>query len=107
MSREEAYQAARVKAEERKATFLTTVQATRARVAPARIKQDVSDKITGTILDGAAYAAAKVQQRPAATAAAVGAFALYAMRRPIGALFRRLYVRISKRTEDISETDNG
>ncbi|WP_176591250.1 hypothetical protein [Sphingobium sp. EM0848] len=107
MSREEAYRAARAKAEERKATFLTAVQATKTRVTPERLKQDARDKITGTVLDGAAYAAAKVQQRPAATAAAVGAFALYAMRRPIGALFRRLYVRMSNRKEEISEIDHG
>lgn len=104
--REEAYRAASSQAEARKAAFLSTMQDARTRVAPARLKQDVTDKISETVLDGAAYAAAKVQQRPAATAAAVGAFALYVMRRPIGALFRRLYVRIANRTEETSETDH-
>ncbi|KKW90073.1 hypothetical protein [Sphingobium chungbukense] len=107
MSREEAYQAAANRAEERKATFLSTMQTARERVAPARLKQDAKVKVSQTVLDGAAYAAAKVQQRPAATAAALGAFALYVMRRPLGTFFRRIYVRISNHTDETSETDHG
>ncbi|WP_150292248.1 hypothetical protein [Sphingobium estronivorans] len=107
MNREDAYHTAKLRAEDRKAAFLSAVQTSKARVTPARLKQDAKDKISETVLDGAAYAAAKVRQRPAATAAAVSALAIYAMRRPIGALFRRLYVRISNRTEEISEIEHG
>lgn len=107
MNREDAYRAASAQAEARKSAFLSSAQAARARVAPARLKQDARDKATETLLDGAAYAAAKVQQRPTATAAAVAALGIYLMRRPLGALFRRIYVRISNRTEETSETDDG
>src|SRR3546814_5723878 len=47
----------------------------------------------------------QIRRRPAASAVAAGALALYLLRRPLGALFRRIYVRISNRTEEISETD--
>ncbi|WP_242123029.1 hypothetical protein [Sphingobium sp. Sx8-8] len=107
MSQEEAYRAASTRADERKAAFLNSAQAAKARIAPARLKQDAKDKATETLLDGAAYAAAKVQQRPTATAAATAALGLYLFRRPLGALFRRLYVRINNRKEDTSETDDG
>lgn len=107
MSQEEAYRAASARADQRKAAFLSSAQAVKARVTPARLKQDAKDKATETLLDGAAYAAAKVQQRPTATAAAMAALGIYLMRRPIGALFRRIYVRISNRTEETSETDDG
>ncbi|AEG48243.1 hypothetical protein Sphch_0548 [Sphingobium chlorophenolicum L-1] len=100
MKREQAYRDATALADARKAAFLSSALAAKARVAPARLKQDARDKTTETLLDGTAYAAAKVRQRPAATAAAVGALALYLMRRPLGSLFQRLYVRIRNRTED-------
>lgn len=107
MNQEDAYRAASARADQRKAAFLSSAQAVKARVTPARLKQDAKDKATETLLDGAAYAAAKVQQRPTATAAAMAALGIYLMRRPIGALFRRIYVRISNRTEETSETDDG
>ncbi|WP_375195517.1 hypothetical protein [Sphingobium sp.] len=107
MSREEAFRAASTRAEERKSAFLSSAQAAKARVAPTRLKQDIRGKATETLLDGTAYAAAKIQQRPTATAAAVAALGIYLMRRPLGALFRRMYVRISNRTEETSETHDG
>ncbi|KXU32934.1 hypothetical protein A0J57_06920 [Sphingobium sp. 22B] len=107
MKREEAYRDAVARADARKAALISSALAARARLTPARLKRDAKDKATETLMDGAAYAAAKVQQRPAATAAATGALALYLLRRPLGALFRQIYVRISNRTEEISETDDG
>ena len=107
MKREEAYRDAVLRADARRAALIASAHAARARVTPARLKQDARDKATETLMDGAAYAAAKVRQRPAATAAATGALALYLLRRPIAALFRRIYVRIGNRTEETSETDHG
>ncbi|EPR16603.1 hypothetical protein M527_20215 [Sphingobium indicum IP26] len=107
MKREEAYRDAAARADARKAALLSSALAAKARVAPARLKQDAKDKATETLTGGVAHAAAQVRQRPAASAAAAGALAFYLLRRPLGALFRRIYVRISNRTEEISETDDG
>lgn len=107
MKQEQAYREAAARADARKAALVSSALAAKARVAPARLKQDAKDKATETLLDGTAYAAAKVRQRPAATAAAVGALALYLLRRPLGTLFQRLYVRVRNRTEETSETDDG
>ncbi|WP_313808689.1 hypothetical protein [Sphingobium sp.] len=107
MNREDAYRDAAARVDARKAALMSSALAAKARLAPARIRQDVRDKATETLLDGAAYAAAKVQQRPAATAAALGALVLYVMRRPLGTLFRRMYVRMRNGTETTSETDDG
>jgi hypothetical protein len=107
MSREYLYREAAARSDQKKAAFLSSALAAKARVTPARLKQDAKDKATGTLLDGAAYTAAKVRQRPAATAAAAGALLLYVMRRPLGRLFGRIYVRIRNRTPEISETDDG
>ena len=60
-------------------------------------QQDAKDKVTATALDGVAYVGAKVQQRPIAVTAAVGALGLFMARRPITALLRRLYVRFHDR----------
>ncbi|WP_176595554.1 MULTISPECIES: hypothetical protein [Sphingobium] len=107
MKQEQVYREAAARADARKAALVSSALAAKARVAPARLKRDAKEKATETLLDGTAYAAAKVRQRPAATAAAVGALALYLLRRPLGTLFQRLYVRVRNRTEEISETDDG
>ncbi len=107
MTREDAYRDAVARADARRAALVSSALAARARIAPARLKQDAKARAMATVMDGAAYAAAKVQQRPAATAAAAGALALYLLRRPLAALFRRIYVRTGNRTEETSETDNG
>lgn len=84
MKQEQAYREAAARADARKAALVSSALAAKTRVAPARLKRDAKDKATETLLDGTAYAAAKVRQRPAATAAAVGALALYLLRRPLG-----------------------
>lgn len=107
MKREEAYRDAVARADVRRTAFMSSALAAKARITPARLKQDAKGKATETLLDGTAYAAAKVRQRPAATAAAIGALALYLLRRPLGTLFQRIYVRIRNRTEETPETDDG
>lgn len=107
MSREDAYREAVARVERKKAAFLSTACAAKARITPARLKQDARDKATETLLSSTAYAAAKVQQRPVASTAAAGAFLILLMRRPIGTLFGRLYVRMRNRIPATSETDDG
>lgn len=106
MNREARYRDATVEANQKRAAFLSSMQAARQRLTPARLKQDVKDKVTGAMLDATAHAAAKVQQRPIASAAAAGAFLLFLARRPLGALFGRIYVGLKNRREN-SETEDG
>ncbi len=96
---ETAYRAAIAKAQAQKAQLVDSAQAAKARISPARLKQDAKDKVAATALDGVAYVGAKVQQRPTAVAAAASALGLFMARRPIAALLRRLYVRIQDRHE--------
>ncbi|BBF70820.1 MULTISPECIES: hypothetical protein [Sphingomonas] len=79
----------------------------KARVAPARLKQDVKDKASNAMLNGMANVAAQAQQRPVAIGAAAAAFGLFLARRPLAALFRRLYVRFQDTQTDNSENDDG
>ena len=109
---ESAYRAAIAHADAQRARLKESAQAAKARVAPARLKQDAKDKVSATALDGVAYVGAKVQQRPIAVAAAAGGLGLFLARRPIGALLCRLYVRfrdrdIDPQNIDNSETDDG
>jgi len=54
-----------------------------------------------------AQAAAKAHQRPIAVGAAATAFGLFLARRPLAALFQRLYVRFKDTQTDNSENDDG
>lgn len=92
-----AYRAAIANADAHRAQLLESAQAAKARIAPARLKQDAKDKVAATALDGVAYVGAKFQQRPIAMTAAAGALGLFMARRPMTALLRRLYVRIKDR----------
>ncbi|HAF42691.1 MAG TPA: hypothetical protein DCG90_13150 [Sphingobium sp.] len=107
MTPEAAYRAASARAEEQRARLAQSAQAAATRIAPARLKRDAVSKLTSTALDGAAYAAAKVQQRPVAIGAAAAAFGLFLARRPLAALFGRLYVRFRNKDTDLSENDDG
>ncbi|WP_394440889.1 hypothetical protein ACGGKE_05870 [Sphingobium naphthae] len=107
---ESAYRAAIAHADAQRARLKESAQAAKARIAPARLKQDAKDKVSATALDGVAYVGAKVQQRP--VAAAAGGLGLFLARRPIGALLCGLYVRFRDRdidphNIDNSETDDG
>ena len=108
MSPEEQYRQARAQAEQRKAAFLSSATAAKARVAPARLKEDARHKLGDSLTDGKAYVEAKFHERPIAMSAAAGALALYLFRKPLWALFKPVYVRITNRTPDnITETDDG
>ena len=107
MSRKIAYREASARADAARARLLASADAARARVAPARLKQDMKDGIGGATKDGIALVAAKAQQRPVAIGAAAGAFGLFLCRRPLAALFRRLYVRFRNQDSENSETDDG
>lgn len=107
MSREIAYRDAVARTDLARARLKNSADDAKARIAPARLKQDVVDKATGAVLNGIATGAAKAQQRPVAVGAAAGAFILFLFRRPLAALFGRLYVRISNPNPEYSETDDG
>lgn len=107
MSRKIAYREACARADERRAVMMSSLNDAKARIAPARLKEDVKAKIASASKNGLASAIAKVEERPVATSAAAGAFALYLFRRPLTALFGRLYVRFKDRNPEHSETDDG
>ncbi|WHO40643.1 hypothetical protein PMI04_008665 [Sphingobium sp. AP49] len=107
MSREQAYRAATEQALALRTQALTSLADARARIAPARLKADAEAKVTATALDGIAYVGAKVQQRPVATGAAATGLVLFLFRRPLTALFGRLYVRLRDRKTENSEIDDG
>ncbi|MEC3910884.1 hypothetical protein U5A82_10500 [Sphingobium sp. CR2-8] len=101
------YREACERADAAKGRLTITAQEAKDRVTPARIKQDIRDKAKGAIKNGAGRIVAKVQQRPVASGAAAAAFALFLARRPLTALFGRLYVRLRNTGTDNSETDDG
>jgi hypothetical protein len=107
MNLEARYRQACERADAARGRLSLTAAEAKARVAPARLKQDVKDKASNAVLNGVANAAAQAQQRPVAIAAAATAFGLFLARRPLAALFRRLYVRFQDTQADNSETDDG
>jgi hypothetical protein len=100
-----AYRDAVARARAQRDRMIASAQAAKARVAPARLKQDAVDKVTATVLDGAAYAAAKTQERPYAVGAGLAAFGIFLARRPLAALFGRLSVRFRNTDTDNSENE--
>jgi hypothetical protein len=102
-----AYAQACARADAARTRMLASAEDAKARVAPARLKQDATSAFTGAVLGGIAKGAAQAQQRPIAIGAAATAFILYLARRPLAALFGRLYVRVKDAQQTISETDNG
>jgi len=107
MTQELAYREACARATLARAQMMSSATEAKARIAPARLAQDVKDKATGTVLGAVAQGAAKAHQRPVAVGAAAAAFALFLARRPIAALFERLYVRIRNTPTDMPENDHG
>ena len=103
----ERYRQAEVRAEEKKAQFLSSAYAAKARVAPARLKQDIKDKVVDGYSNGRAYLTKKAHEQPAAVGAAAAALMIYLFRRPLSALFKRTYVRITNRNPDKAETNDG
>jgi hypothetical protein len=107
MTDETSYHAARLRADEAKERFMESVQAAKARVAPARLKQDAKDKISGAARNSVAKVKATARERPAVAAAWGAALLLFFARRPVAALFRRLYVRFGNPQPDSMENDHG
>lgn len=107
MSRTEDYRAASVRADQARSAFLGSITAAKARIAPARLKADTKRKIIETAMNGTANTAARIQERPIAVGAAAGAFLIFLTRKPLAALFRRLYVHIKSPGPENSETDDA
>ncbi|MEJ7927665.1 hypothetical protein WG908_12975 [Sphingobium sp. AN641] len=104
MSSEEAYRAATERAEARRAALLDSIAAATARVTPARLRADAKDKVTQGMMALGTKTGDMVRDRPVMVAATASALVAYLARRPIAALFKRLYVRVRDRN---SENDNG
>ncbi|MEC3949818.1 hypothetical protein [Sphingobium sp. HWE2-09] len=107
MNLETRYREACERADAARGRFQLTSEQAKARVSPARLKQDVKVKASGIVKNGAARLGSKVQQRPVAVGAAATALGLFLARRPLTALFRRLYVRFQDTQTDNSENDDG
>ncbi len=107
MTAEEQYQRANVEVEQKKAAFRSSATSVKARLSPARLKQDAKHKMSDGLHKIGSTAVVQVTERPVATGAAVGALAIYLFRRPLSALFQRIYVRVTNRTPDQSEKDDG
>lgn len=107
MNLESRYRAACERAYAAKGRLTLTAEDAKARITPAQLKQDAKDKVSGAIRGSIAQVAANVQQRPVAIGAAAAAFGLFLFRRPLAALFGRLYVRFRNTDADISENDDG
>ena len=107
MSQTEKYQQAAIDAEQRKARFLSSLSAAKARIAPGRLKQDLKEKAARGITNGRTYVSTKVHEQPIAGGATGAALLIYLFRNPISALFKRTYVRITNRNPERAETDDG
>ena len=109
MSRIDLYRMATARAQSQRAALMASAADAKARIAPARLKSDVKEKLVTTISDVGQSVADTARARPvAATAVALGLVAWFA-RRPIAALFGRLFVRFRHpdNDADMMETDNG
>lgn len=107
MTREEQYRQASSEAERAKAAFLSSAEMTKSRVAPARLLQDARQKAGNTLANGRTRLVEAVKERPVAAVAGGGALLLYLFRRPLTALFRRAYVRVTSRPQEDMEIDDG
>lgn len=106
MSRLENYRAANIRANEAKSAFLASLGVAKSRIAPSHLKADAKRKITEAVMDGGANAAAQIQARPIAFGAAASALLIFLMRKPLAALFRRLYVHRKPPDTGNSETED-
>lgn len=107
MRMEQAYRDAVDRADAARARLRESADVAKARIAPARLKQDAKDKIKNAALNAVASGAAQARARPYAIGGAVAAFGLYLARRPLLNLFHRLYVRLAETSPEHSETDDG
>ncbi|BBD97985.1 hypothetical protein SAMIE_1014860 [Sphingobium amiense] len=107
MTQETSYRAAVARAEAARAQLRQSAHDAGARIAPARLKQDVKAKISGAVKNSVARVGDKARKNPVAVGAAGAAILLYFARRPVTALFRRLYVRLTNARSNELETDNG
>lgn len=104
MTRLEAYRAACARAIVARTRLNDSAAVARARLTPARLKQDARDYAVQTMTDAGHRAARWVRAHPIAVGAATAAFIVYLARRPLAALFGRLHVRWKTRN---SENDHG
>lgn len=88
------YRQASLRASQRKAVLLSSLDDAKARLAPARLASDAKDKVIGAITAIPKLGVEKAGQRPVAVGSAVGAFLIYLFRRPLGTFFNRQYVRL-------------
>lgn len=101
------YRAACDRADAARQQLVDSANRVKERLSPAALKQDAKDGIVDAARNAATNLTAKARQRPVATGAAAGAFLLYLCRRPLAALFGRLYVRLHDSHRQKSENQDG
>lgn len=107
MSDAMSYREACARAQIAKERFAASANNAKARVKPARLKQDVVNKVKKSASDTISNSADKVREHPVAAGAAGGAFLLFLAQRPLLALLRKSYVRCRKSYFKNMETHNG
>ncbi len=107
MTDTQSYRDACAKAQIAKDRLAASADEAKARIAPARLKQDVVGKIKASACSMLSNTKAKAREHSVATSAAGGAFLLFLARRPLWALLRRSYVRVRTAYSRDTETDNG
>lgn len=111
MSDDLAYRAACERARERRAALTDSAHAVKARVAPARLRADLREKVVQGAHNMVHTVQVGARKRPVAAGAAGIALIAWFGRRPLWTLLRRLFVE--EGDEDLrddrpsSETDHG
>ncbi|MDX3899440.1 MAG: hypothetical protein QHC40_02840 [Sphingobium sp.] len=111
MSEDMAYRAACERARARRAALTDSAHAAAARIAPARLREDLREKVVQGAHNTVHKLQAGARKRPVAAGAAGIALIAWFARRPLWTLLRRLFVDESdeelRDDRPSSETDNG
>lgn len=111
MSDRQSYRAATARAEAARVEFLSALGAARLRTSPDRIKAEAKEKAFGFFRELRDEARAQVTRRsPWVLGALGGAIVAWLFRKPIAALFCRLYVGLRERfgaQAPMEESDDG
>ncbi len=110
MSEDTAYRAACERARARRAALTDSAHAVQARIAPARLRADLREKVVQGAHNTVHALQAGARKRPIAAGAAGIALIAWFARRPLWTLLRRPFVESDEDLRDdrpSSETDHG
>jgi hypothetical protein len=105
MSEMDEYRKATVEAELARARFLSTLDTAKHRLSASRLKARAQAAVVEALQDSGKQARSAVVRHPFALGTAVAAILAFLFRRPLTALFKRLYVfgRDKYRARNLSE----